>query len=175
MAAEPPRERERRARAARLIYISRELSARLSIFQGAPRRAIRGRVPGAGGSHSPRWALNIHQFPADICVTRALQPARRVSAIGNTRERALFFVLSREFLPRPPSLPCPHPPVLLLLFLCADKNAPWIIPCSSPLGTATPSYYDYRNTKDPLHARAINSRWKLCFCVIFIIVIRAKE
>lgn len=96
-------EKERETNAARLIYISRELSA-FDISGGQPSH----RVLSAGGLASPRWALNIHQFPADICVTRALQPARRVSAIGNTKRAfcplkdffllftiPLLFVLSR--------------------------------------------------------------------------------
>lgn len=76
------------------IHIASSLSA--SIFQGGGEggRGASSRYPRALGSGisggSPRWALNIHQFPADICVTSALQPARRVSAIGNANTLLLF-------------------------------------------------------------------------------------
>lgn len=92
-----PREKEREERGPINIHIARALGSAFDISGG-----INARYPRADSS--PRWALNIHQFPADICVTRALQPARRVSAIGNTG-RALSFLSSREFLPRPLSLP----------------------------------------------------------------------
>lgn len=80
-------EGRRERSAVRLIYISCELS-RLRYFRGARYREL-----SAGFRQRPQWALNIHQFPADICVTSALQPAWRVSAIGNTN--AFFFVLPR--------------------------------------------------------------------------------
>lgn len=82
------------------IHIASSLSA--SVFQGATSpsaRASGSSSSDGGGGGSPRWALNIHQFPADICVTSALQPGRRVSAIGNANAGSFFFSSSPPLPP----------------------------------------------------------------------------
>lgn len=90
-----PRERERSA--ARLIYISRELSTRLSIFQGASTRAIRGRAPVPAGL----W-ISTNFLPIFVWRERFNRPGAWVQSVIRGE---LSFLSSREFLPRPLSLP----------------------------------------------------------------------
>lgn len=105
---QPPRERERSA--ARLIYISRELSARLSIFQGAPTRAIRGRAPVPAGL----W-ISTNFLPIFVWRERFNRPGAWVQSV--IRGERSFFVRSRI------SSSVPLLALILVLLLYVEKNA----------------------------------------------------